>query len=109
MRKLIVIAAAALLAGCGGRAAAPVETQFKTITITKRGPCPDPATYAKLKAGRPTPLRNQARPATGVERSARAQAQLGLYEREGGWADQASAALDRCQIEGSETEVDKAN
>lgn len=91
------LVALSALAAC--KTVAPVtETRYKTITVTKRGPCPDAGTYNRLKAGRPTPLRNQARPRTGVERTARTSAQLGLYEREGGWADQVSAALDRCQI-----------
>lgn len=99
-----VIALAALLAGCS-HAGVAVETQYKTITITKRGPCPDRATYAKLKASRPTPLRNQARPSTGTERVARTAAQLGLYEGEGQWGDQVSATLDRCQQAGEDTEA----
>lgn len=104
IRIAFALVAALALAACGGRAAVPVETRYKTITVTKRGPCPDTGTYNRLKSGRPTALRNQARPKTGVERSARTQAQLGLYEREGGWADQVSAALDRCQSEGEESE-----
>lgn len=104
MRVTLALVAALALSACGGRAAVPVETRYKTITVTKRGPCPSPASYARLKASRPTALRNQARPRTGVERNARTSAQLGLYEREGGWADQVSSALDRCQAEGTETE-----
>lgn len=97
--KLIYLSALAfgLLAGCTNTGAA-VETRYKTITITKRGPCPAPAVYAKLKASRPTPLRQQAKPKTAVERSARSQAQLGLYEAEGKWADNVTAALERCQV-----------
>jgi len=97
------VIALALLSGCVKPGVA-VETQYRTITITKRGPCPDPATYAKLKASRPTPLRNQARPSSGAERVARTSAQLGLYEGEGRWADQVSSALDRCQVAGEEKE-----
>ncbi len=82
-----------------------VEVQYKTITVTKRGPCPDPVTYAKLKASRPTPLRNQARPTTGTERVARTAAQLGLYEGDGRWADQVGSALDRCQVVSEDTEA----
>lgn len=96
---LISVIALVLLAGCN-RPGVAVETRWKTVTVTVRGPCPDRETYARLKASRPTPLRNQARPKTGVERGARTSAQLGLYEAEGKWADQVSAALDRCQVAG---------
>lgn len=104
MRVALALVAILALSACGGRAATPVETRYKTITVTKRGPCPDAGTYNRLKAGRPTPLRRQARPSTGVERTARTAAQLGLYEREGGWADQVASALDRCQVAGEESE-----
>lgn len=100
---VLTVAMATLLAGCA-TTGVPVETRYKTITVTKRGPCPDQATYAKLKASRPNPLRNQPRPSTGTERVARTSAQLGLYEGEGRWADQVSAALDRCQVAEEETE-----
>lgn len=101
MNKIMMVALILLLAGCGAEPA-PVEIRYKTITVTKRGPCPTPAVYAKLKASRPNPLRNQAKPRTGVERVARESAQLGLYEASGKWADQVSAALDRCQEENEE-------
>lgn len=87
------------LAGCT-KPGVPVETRYKTITVTKRGPCPDEATYARLKASRPVPLRSQAKPVNPAERVARTAAQLGLYEAEGKWSDQASAVLDRCQVAG---------
>jgi hypothetical protein len=92
------------LAGCAHAPTPIVETQYKTITVTKRGPCPSEGVYNRLKAGRPNPLRNQARPRTGVERTARTSAQLGLYERSGGWADQVVSALDRCQVSAEESE-----
>lgn len=98
-----VIAMASTVAGCA-TTPAPVETRWRTVTVTKRGPCPDRATYERLRASRPTPLRNQARPRTGVERTARTAAQLGLYEGSGRWADQVQAVLDRCQAEGTESE-----
>lgn len=103
LKTLSVIALALLVSACASTPAA-VETRWKTITVTKRGPCPAPTVYEKLKASRPTPLRNQAKPASAVERGARTSAQLGLYEAEGKWADQVQSALDRCQVEGSETE-----
>lgn len=103
MRIVLALAVVALLGACKTTGAV-VETRYKTITVTKRGPCPAEPVYARLKASRPTPLRNQARPRTGVERNARVQGQLGLYEGEGGWADQVSAALDRCQLPAEDTE-----
>lgn len=102
-RIALVIAVASLLGACASTPA-PVETRWRTVTVTKRGPCPDRATYERLRASRPTPLRNQARPRTGVERTARTAAQLGLYEGSGRWADQVQAVLDRCQAEGAERE-----
>lgn len=102
-RIALVIAVASLLGACASTPA-PVETRWRTVTVTKRGPCPDRATYERLRASRPTPLRNQARPRTGVERTARTAAQLGLYEGSGRWADQVQAVLDRCQSEGTESE-----
>src|SRR3546814_14898222 len=81
---------AVLLAGCA-TTGTPVETRYKTITITKRGTCPDKATYERLKAYRPNPLRNQDRPNSGAERVDRTAAQLGLYEGEGRWADPVGA------------------
>lgn len=101
MRMIVLAAAAALLGGC---ATTPItETKWRTVTTVVRGPCPDEATYAKLTASRPTPLRNQARPGTGVERSARTAAQLGLYEAPGKWADQVAATLARCQVTSEES------
>lgn len=104
MTKTIIAAALAAitLAGCGGRGVA-VETKYKTITTTVRGPCPDEATYREIVAARPTPLRNQARPSTGVERNARTAAQLGLFEAAGGWADKVIAILSRCQVSSEST------
>jgi len=104
MRLIPIALIAFLLAGCA-TTGTPVETRYKTITVTKRGPCPDRATYERLKASRPNPLRNQARPSSGAERVARTSAQLGMYEGEGRWADQVSAALDRCQVAEEETDT----
>lgn len=103
MRLIPIALIAFLLAGCA-TTGTPVETRYKTITVTKRGPCPDKATYERLKASRPNPLRNQARPNNGAERVARTAAQLGLYEGEGRWADQVQAVLDRCQVAEEDTE-----
>ncbi len=97
MKRIATIALALSLAAC--KTTAPItQTEYRVVTVTKRGPCPDEGTYNKLKASRPEPLRNQARPSTGVERAARTSAQLGMYEAPGKWADQVSAALDRCQV-----------
>ena len=103
MRITLTLAMLMALAACA-HDHAPVEVRYKTITTVKRGPCPDAASYAKIKAGKPTPLRSQAKPRTGTERVARQSAQLGLYEAEGGWADKAMAALDRCQVAGEDRE-----
>lgn len=103
MRLILIALTALLLAGCA-TTGTPVETRYKTVTITTRGPCPDKATYERLKASRPNPLRNQARPQSGTERVARTAAQLGLYEGEGRWADQVQSVLDRCQVAEEESE-----
>jgi len=106
MRIALTLALVLLLGACT-KPAVSIETRYKTITVTKRGPCPTPAAYELLKRERPNPLRNQAKPGSAAVRVARSQAQLGLYEGEGKWADKAMAALDRCQVvaeEKSETE-----
>lgn len=95
MRTLIVLALGATLAACGGER--PVVEKPVITYVEKRVECPSAAERARLQALRPDPLRNQTMPATGVERSAKAQAQLGIYEAEGGYADQVDAALNRCQ------------
>lgn len=103
MKSMIIAAALAItLAGCTKPGVA-VETRYTTITTTVRGPCPDEATYARIVASRPTPLRNQARPSTGVERNARTAAQLGMFEAAGGWADKVLAILARCQVSSEST------
>ncbi len=95
MKKLLILAPLALLAGCGAGTA--TETRVQTQYIPVRAACPAPAEYAKLKAGRPVPLIQTPEPATAQERSDKQFAQLGRYEAPGGWADKVSAALDRCQ------------
>lgn len=94
MRIAIALVAALALSAC-----------TKTITVEKPvitrvevpAPCPDAAERERLRALRPAPLRTQPMPETAVERNAKAMAQLGRYEAEGGYADQVDAALDRCQ------------
>lgn len=100
-RTAMIAAGTVFLVGCGGGVA--VETRYKTITTTVRGPCPDEATYAGIVAARPTPLRKQARPSTPVERTARTSAQLGLFEAAGGWADKVLSILARCQVASEST------
>lgn len=86
-----------LTAGCG--AATITKTEIRTVRVPYRAPCPEPDVYQGIKNARPVPLRTQPKPPTPEERSAKAQAQLGRYEAEGGWADRAMSALDRCQLE----------
>lgn len=95
--KAIILVAAVALSACGGRAAVPVETITRIERVPVPAPCPDRATYNDLVAGRPKPLAAQAMPATAQERTAKTAAQLGRYEAKGAWADQVSAALERCQ------------
>lgn len=102
MRKTIGIAGLALvglcLAGCAGKTPPP-EIRIERVTVQVPAPCPAKPVYDELVRSRPTPLRESPMPATKEERVARTAAQLGRYEAEGGWADQVSAALDRCQVD----------
>lgn len=97
MKTILVMLGALALTGCGTTAA--TEVRIETVKVPVRAPCPAKAEYDKLKRTRPVPLRNQPMPDTAEERVARSQAQLGRFEAEGGWADRAEAALDRCQEE----------
>lgn len=98
MKTVLTIATACALAGCGGKTSGvAVETQFKPTYITTRAPCPDRESYLALKAGRPTPLRDQPMPDSPDVRTAQTAAQLGKYEAKGGWADKVEKTLDRCQ------------
>lgn len=94
MRALILVAALVL-----GACAPKVVTVEKPVITYVKTPieCPSKEERARLRTLRPAPLRTQPMPPTVVERNAKAQAQLGLYEAEGGYADQVDAALDRCQ------------
>lgn len=94
MKKLTLILPP-LLAACSG----PVvtRTEIKTVEVPVRAPCPDPETYKEIVDARPIPLRSQPMPETAEERNAKTSAQLGRYEAEGAWADQAQGILDRCQ------------
>jgi hypothetical protein len=77
-----------------------VEKEFVEVRVAVRAPCPDPETYAAVTAARPVPLRDQAAPSTEAERYLAERRQLGLYERPDGWADQVSAVMARCFVEG---------
>lgn len=98
MNRLLILAPLALVAGC--KSGVVVEERIRTVTVTVRGPCPAPESYTAIKTDRPRPLREQPMPASPEERVGRTSAQLGKYEAEGGWADRAMSALDRCQREG---------
>lgn len=98
MKTILVIAGALALAGCGKTVA--TEVRIERINVPVPAPCPAKAEYDKLKRSRPVPLRSQPMPGTAEERVAKQAAQLGRFEAEGGWADRAEAALDRCQKEG---------
>jgi hypothetical protein len=97
--RLIAVIAALAVAGCTTTGSA-VETRYKESTRVVRGACPDPDTFAVLKAEKPVPLRDQAMPSDPVARSGAVSAQLGLYEAPGKWVDKAWSALSRCQTEG---------
>lgn len=86
------------LAGCGPRVI--TKTEIKTVEVPVRVSCPDDSTYAEIMAQRPVPLRQQEMPTTAEQRVAVSQAQLGRYEAEGAWADQASAVIHRCHAQG---------
>lgn len=87
-----------LFAGCASREKPrPVEVRAQLVEVSVRAPCPDPAEYERLRSARPAPLASQPMPETARERVAKTTAQLGRYEAQGGWSDQAMAALDRCQ------------
>lgn len=89
-----VILIAVLLTGC----TRTVLVDKPVIThVAVAAPCPTPAERDRLKKLRPLPLRNGEMPTDPVVRNALIIAQLALYEAEGAWADQADAALDRCQ------------
>lgn len=97
IRVLIVGLVATALAACSPRVI--TKTEIKTVQVPVRVQCPDAETYRALKESRPAPLRAQPMPGSTEERVGRSLAQLGRYEAEGAWADQVSAALDRCQAE----------
>lgn len=95
-KALILLPVALLLSACG-KDVAPLITQFNPVAVAVPSACPERAVGADLIASRPNPLRNQARPPDASVRSALSQAQLGMYEAEGGWADKVVTALKRCQ------------
>jgi hypothetical protein len=93
----LTIVPAFALTACGADKV-PVQVEHRVIQYVDRPvACPPKEERERLRKLRPTPLREQPMPATAVERNAKSQAQLGLYEAEGGYADQVDAALNRCQ------------
>lgn len=106
-RTLFLLGAVALLSGCMG-SGTPVETKWKTVTVTVRGPCPEEAVYNQIVAEKPKPLREQPMPPTAVERNAKTSAQLGSFEATGGWADKVMSVLARCQATGEVSRVKSA-
>lgn len=72
------------------------QQPIKTVqTVVER--CPSNAEIARLRAAKPTPLRDRQMPRTAAERVARIAAQLGLYEARGQWADQVEKAFRDCE------------
>ena len=96
MGRLEIVVLAVALGGCATTKYIDREVP-KEVLVEVRAPCPDKDEAERLKDGRPVPLRKQRMPDTAEERTAAANAQLGRYEAEGGWADQVVSALDRCQ------------
>lgn len=96
MRHLILIAGAALtLAACEHPSAI---SERPVITYVDRPvQCPSPEERERLRKLKPAPLRDKPMPTDPVARIAQSQAQLGLYEAPGAYADQVEAALNRCQ------------
>jgi hypothetical protein len=92
---MALCAVMALLTACGH----PGTISEKPIITYVDRPvqCPSPEERERLRKLKPTPLRDQKMPTDPVARNAQSQAQLGLYEAPGGYADQVEAALNRCQ------------
>lgn len=87
------------LAACAGKPRIEYIEKPVIQRVEVPAPCPVATERERLRTLRPVPLREQTMPATAVERTAQAIAQLGKYEAEGGYADQIDTALDRCQLE----------
>lgn len=97
VRIVLVAAVAFALSACAGKPAV-ITVEKPVIThVEVPAPCPTAEERERLRTLRPVALRNQPMPTTVGERTAKALAQLGKYEAEGGYADQVDAALDRCQ------------
>lgn len=93
---IALCAVMALLTACGHGERVTIEKPVITYVEVKVA-CPPKEERERLQALRPAPLRESPMPDTVVERNGKSDAQLGLYEAEGGYADQVDAALDRCQ------------
>ena len=78
--------------------AAVIEKEYVRVNVPVRAPCPDDETYNAVMAARPVPIRDQGipRPANDAEELAILRPQLGRYEAEGGFADQATAVIESC-------------
>lgn len=93
---MALCAVMALLTACGHKPDLAIEKPVITYVEVKVA-CPPKEERERLQKLRPAPLRESPMPDTAVERTGKSEAQLGLYEAEGGYADQVDAALDRCQ------------
>lgn len=88
--------AAALSIGLSACTTTVTETEYKTVEVAVRAPCPDDSTLAGLREALPVPLRDQVPPAGAEERRAVERQQLGRYEAPGAFADQAMAIVESC-------------
>lgn len=93
--RLAFIPLLLLVAACAPK---HIVVEKPVITyVEKPIECPSAEERERLRQLRPAPLREQSMPADVVERLGKLLAQLGIYEAQGGYADQVEAALDRCQ------------
>jgi hypothetical protein len=96
VKRTLILVASVLLASCGKPD--PIVIEKPVITYVEvRVACPPAEERERLRTLRPRPLRETPMPDSVVERTGQAEAQLGKYEAEGGYADQVDEALDRCQ------------
>lgn len=97
IRSILAAALILLLGAC----ATPgiVETEYQTIEVAVRAPCPDEETFDAVMASRPVPIRDQGipKPETPEGELAIVKPQLGRYEAPGAFSDQAVAALKSCR------------
>jgi len=91
---ILALLVSSLVSAC---ASPVIQERIREVRVPVRVECPAAPERARLRTLRPTRLQDQIMPTTAVERNAKSQAQLGLYEAQGGYADQVDAALNRCQ------------